>query len=568
MQTKLLQTITNTSIKDWNRLLMSKVSANEMEIVDIPKYDEKSTLTGYASYLANHFSKNQHINARKLKGQIFTPYQVAQYMANFVNISKREFSLLDPGAGTGILLAAVCQRFTSEMKEASNIFIKAYENDSTLLPYLHATLNACQQSLKKYGHNLKFEIVTKDFIVENSCYINVSGQIDKLQKKPLFDAVIANPPYFKLNKNSPQSLAMIEFVSGQPNIYALFMALSLNLIKNDGDFVFIIPRSFCSGLYYKKIRSWFVQNTCIKWIHNFESRKKVFDSDEILQENIILHAEKVEKKVCEPIKTSICFDKNFHDYRSIEIPYNNLIFNKNDEFFIRIPTSESELKIIQLIDSWESTFTDIGLKISTGPVVDFRTKENLMFEYDKKELVPLLWMHNLTDIGVNWPQNKNGKENAILVNEKTNKLLLPVDNYVLLKRFTSKEQKRRIYATPFFKRDFKKYPFIGFENHLNYIHCTKRGLSEEEILGLTILLNTKLIDIYFRTLNGNTQVNATEIRTLPLPNMSIIKKLGERYISLKLKGTTELDSMLSSLIEMNSIEGLDCNFNEEYYVKG
>ncbi len=99
--------------------------------------------------------------------------------------------------------------------------------------------------------------------------------------------------------------------------------------------------------------------------------------------------------------------------------------------------------------------------------------------------------------------------------------MLPAKNYVLVKRFTSKEQKRRLHAAVLMKYDFP-YDCIGLENHVNYIYRPRGVISPYEAYGLAAILNTELLDNYFRAINGNTQVNATEIRDLPLPSIEII----------------------------------------------
>ena len=58
-------------------------------------------------------------------------------------------------------------------------------------------------------------------------------------------------------------------------------------------------------------------------------------------------------------------------------------------------------------------------------------------------------------------------------------------------------------------------------------------LSEVEMTGLAALFNSVLIDRYFRAINGHTQVNASEIRTFPLPSLDIIQHIGEDVLRLK-----------------------------------
>jgi adenine-specific DNA-methyltransferase len=321
---------------------------------------------------------------------------------------------------------------------------------------------------------------------------------------------------------------MIELVSGQPNIYALFMALSASMVKSEGEMVFITPRSFCSGLYYKKFREWFLQNVQIANIHVFESRKEVFGKDGVLQENIIIKAKKLEEmNKYEKLIISTSKGKDFTRLREIEVRFADVVRYKNGESFIRIPASFLDIDILNIVDTWPSTLRDLGLEISTGPVVPFRAEEYLLDEpTEVPESAPLLWMHNMQDMEVVWPLKKSRKASAIRACEGTMPLLLPVKNYVLVKRFSSKEQKRRLYASVLLQSGFP-YEIVGIENHVNYIHRPNGNLSVYEAFGIAAILNTALVDNFFRSLNGNTQVNATDIRSLPFPSIEDIRKIGK-----------------------------------------
>ena len=53
-------------------------------------------------------------------------------------------------------------------------------------------------------------------------------------------------------------------------------------------------------------------------------------------------------------------------------------------------------------------------------------------------------------------------------------------------------------------------------------------MNEDEALGLAALINTELLDTYFRVSSGNTQVSATELRAMPLPPREMIVSIGQR----------------------------------------
>lgn len=512
---------------------------------------KKESLVEYAERLSEVYSELFPLEERKKKGQIFTPNKIASFMADqFVLSNNSTIDILDPGAGVGILVAATCQRVLDENIEVS-LNIDVYETDKNILPFLKALLDECKTESNLKNCNFKYKVFNEDFILSNESYFK--GSLFDRDSNKRYDLIISNPPYFKLRKNSPQAVAMDEIIYGQPNIYALFMTMATNMSKPGGEIVFIVPRSFCSGLYYKKFRKWLLDRVTIKNIHIFESRKEVFQKDQILQENIILKTQKNLKdfgikKEEDNVNISVSQNSTFDKLDKFDTNYSNVVYRKKSELFIRIPSSIAESQLLKIIDTWPNVLKDLNLKISTGPVVPFRAKYYLKDDFEENpKCVPLLWMHNIQEMKVVWPKKKNKKASAIILSDIIQKILVPVKNYVLVGRFSSKEQKRRLYAGTLFKSDFP-YESIGIENHLNYIYKTNGELSELEALGITALLNTCIIDKFFRSINGNTQVNATEIRILPLPNMEIIKKIGEKLVSNK---GLDLDKLV---IETTGIE--------------
>lgn len=510
--------------------------------MEIPQKKKDQNLLDYTGQVSDNFRRYYSIDQRKEKGQFFTNKKVAAFMASLVDIDSNELKVLDPGAGTGILSAAICDRVIKESKNKLKLTIDCYELDSYVIPYLKQVLSTCKDSLQEFGHEMDFNIYEYNFVLENANY-------DKCVEKVKYDVVISNPPYYKLSKDSAEALAVEHYKLNPPNIYSLFMFFAAKMLRKESEMVFIVPRSFCSGLYYKKIRKWLVKNLHFEKIHLFESRKDIFDDNEVLQENIIFKAIKKYPQELGTIVSS-SYNKDFNNYTCIEARFSDIVFSNNGDSYIRIPTSERDLKIIRMVDKWEEYLKDLDLEISTGPVVDFRTKQNLKTEIDN-ESVPLLWMHNLQGFKVRWPSPKNGKEQAIKNSDETNNILVPIRNYVLLKRFTSKEQKHRLDPSIFLKEEFQQFDKIGFENHLNYIYKKVGELSDFEAYGLAAILKNTISDTYFRTLNGNTQVNASEIRNLPFPSITKIKEVGQKIKEQNAVNESEINNIIGQVLGVN-----------------
>ena len=110
-----------------------------------------STNAEFASTLTKKYIKTIDLAEKKKDGQVFTPLEIANYMAGMITLPKRDFSLIDPGAGTGILLAAVCDRIIAEAKKPLTVQVTAYETDEKILPCLESCLEYCKSRLSEKG---------------------------------------------------------------------------------------------------------------------------------------------------------------------------------------------------------------------------------------------------------------------------------------------------------------------------------------------------------------------------------------------------------------------------------
>ena len=73
-------------------------------------------------------------------------------------------------------------------------------------------------------------------------------------------------------------------------------------------------------------------------------------------------------------------------------------------------------------------------------------------------------------------------------------------------------------------------------------------MSEELVYGLYVIFNSTLYDRYYRILNGSTQVNSTEINTIPIPSKDIIEQLGEKIIQSQDMSERCCDNVLMELL--------------------
>ena len=475
-------------------------------------------------------------SCRKAQGLYLTPVPVAHFMAAQIDhLPSGAVRLLDPAAGAGVLCCAAVERLVAATRVAS-IELVVYESDVALCAALRTVLSHLRDWCGTRHVALRARIRCTDFVAANASALRSLGEL--LPAAPAdsgFDAVIANPPYFKIGRNDPRALAASSIVHGQPNIYALFMAVGAAALRPSGRLAYIVPRSFASGPYFRRFRATFFDFVQPVAVHAFDSRRSAFNRDNVLQENVILAGRRRDGWLAGDgeadgsCAVAISASRGVADLGQPQrrrAPMAAVLNPKDPHRVLRLPLSDADASVLALVESWPCTLGDLGLSVSTGPVVPFRAGSAVCASGNVPAThAPLLWMNHVRPMRASWPLRGHKKE--YIRREGTEQLLVPSRNYVLLRRFSAKEERRRLTAAPYVAGRFD-VACLGLENHLNYVHRPRGSLSEDECWGLAALYNSGLLDRYFRCVSGNTQVSATELRAMPLPSGDVITALGSR----------------------------------------
>ena len=429
---------------------------------------------------------------------------------------------MDAGAGKGALAAALIGRLVASRDKPRSISVTACELDETLIESLHATLHDCQRECERSGIEFSATVLNEDFIALAATTLRgdlfASGQ-------PRFNAAIVNPPYRKIHSDSSTRRLLRSVGIETSNLYTGFVALITKLLAEDGELVAITPRSFCNGPYFKPFRMSFLQTMSLRRLHVFKSRSATFSRDDVLQENIIIRAV---KSAAKPEHVIISSSSGESGGSIIEraVAYREVVSTDDSEQFIHLAEDEAQDSSRAIMSGFSTSLSDLGLSVSTGRVVDFRAKQFLC-QQPEIHAAPLIYPCHFNGGFVHWPNGKARKPNAIVRNEQTRGLLVPAAVYVLVKRFTAKEERKRIVAC-IYDPNRVRSRWVGFENHLNYFHVNGGGLTMILAKGLAAFLNSTVVDIYFRGFNGHTQVNATDLRNLNYPSKSELEGLGRR----------------------------------------
>lgn len=448
---------------------------------------------------------------RSKLGQFMTPGRIASFMAGMFGALPSSVRLLDAGAGMGALTAALVAEAIARDTRPESIDATCYEVDDHLASILDDTLAACAEQCASAGVAFTSRVIRDDYILQAAEPL--------LCEQRTYNFAILNPPYGKINQTSEWRLSLRSLGIETVNLYTAFVAVALGQMEDGGEIVAITPRSFCNGSYYEPFRRLLLAGSAIANLHVFESRRSSFKDDDVLQENMIFRVRKGAKQGDVALSTDETEARN--------VSFSDIVRPSDRHAFIRLPVSGNDLA--DSVQALPCVLADLGIKVSTGRVVDFRAKEYLRKE-PGADTVPLIYPQHFHDGGIQWPIPNFRKHNALADNDDTARLITPAGIFVLTKRFTAKEEKRRLVATIY---DGKR---AGFENHLNYFHENGEGLPLDLAKGLAAFLNSDAVDQYFRIFSGHTQVNATDLRNLHYPSRDQLEALG--------RGDTTMDDLL------------------------
>lgn len=463
---------------------------------------------------------------RKKYGQFFTNMSTAKFMASLFcfDLSKPCLEILDAGAGTGILATAVIQKLIDDGYKG-RIHVTCYETDNFVMPVLEENMR-----LSTVLPNVTCSIKTDNYITsQNFSNYTLFGGEDLH-----YDYIIGNPPYLKTSKDAIEALAMPEVCYGAPNLYFLFWAMGIHNLKEGQELVYIIPRSWTSGAYFKRFREYLFRECVLTDIHLFEKRDKVFDGESVLQETMIVKVKKT-RVVPSAINITTSSTSDFKDITSFSAPYETVV-TKNH--CVCVVTNTDDVNVLHTINHFSKTLPEINLKMQTGIIVDFRTREVLRNELEEGAY-PLLYAQHIREGKIVWPL---GKEGEVIKTERKS-YLQENGNFLLVKRFTSKEEPRRLQCGIYLKKKFDKFKYISTHNKVNFIKCDSPCVT----YGLYVLLNSSLYDCYYRILNGSTQVNSTEINQMPIPDRQVIEEMGRELMHHELS-EVNCDKILSRWI--------------------
>ena len=378
-----------------------------------------------------------------------------------------------------------------------------------------------------------------------------------------FDAIIGNPPYIQLQSNNGLLGNLYEQRNyntffKQGDLYCLFIERAHSLLKNNGEFGFIVPNTWLQSISFSPLRLFLT--SFFRW-NQIALTHKVF-ADATVDTHCLLFTKSKEQKDCEICRINA--DGSIAKLHAIKKD----IISKTENV-INIEINPKSLSIIEKIQKFSETLAECltvccGVKpFQTGKGMPAQTKQIVeekpfVKEGDRpgKEWSPLMrgsLMHRYTNL---WDNNYWILYGKWLAEPRSPKIFEEKEKIII--RQTGDSIVATIIDGGIICRD-----------NLNICIPKNKTVNLKFILGV---LNSKLTDFYYTFINPEkgealAQVKKTHVENLRIPNVSVeqqkeISDLVEEALSKRKENvnadisaiTAEIDNMVYALFNLSSEE--------------
>ncbi len=488
-------------------------------------------------------SKSENIRI----GRFFTKKETARLMANMLTLdeNKTAYTVLDPGAGTGILSAAVVEEICNRCKNCRQIFLTCYENNPDFIPMLQDNLERIRKKARHdYDVRVYVTVYEENYITESQNHYTVTF-FDVIEDK--FDIIICNPPTEFVEKSTVEAKRAGGVTQVKISAAYLFAKMAGKHLEDGGRLVIMLPTSVASASALTAYRREMAENLALDKIHLFIGKQKNNKRAIPLKKSIILSYGKCPKPLTVTVTTSTDWGKPENTVMLPALDYNFVVNEKDGS--LTLPKSVEDTKIVQYISAFPDTLSSIGLKISTGLVIDSRC-DGLLFTDPIKGCVPLIRPTAIKGGQIKFPlpikHQYLAPVNPTLIQKNK--------NMVIIKRVPAKSDDRFVNAAIYMASQLPQHKFISTHNKINFIDTKDKNeeMNARLVFGLFALLNSTIYDRYLSIVSKSKQINAKELRDLPLPPKNLIESLGVRLISLRQASVDACDSIVNPALHIKS----------------
>ena len=471
-------------------------------------------------------------------GNQFTKIGNARLMASMINTPYSEtVSILDPCAGTGILSVAAVEQICKVESGVREIELVCYENNPCYVPVLKDNLERVRKKCKHdYNVRLRVKTVEADFVLKEKCETP-----DRKKKNDIFegfDIVIMNPPTNIAEADSLYAAACPEIVTSSISEAYIFMKLSLNELKQNGQMVAYVPISFAFGTYMSRFRNNIFSESYISGMHIFVDKAKDGKSDDTVRKNLVIKLIKNEEYPENTFISTSYGDEFEGECENLPpLPYEFVVRGEGSS--VTIVKNTRELKNYIFVASLPNTVSSLRLRIRTGLTLESRYPE--FIEKERRDgYIPLITPAAMRSGYIDFSRAEKYIKPIIP------SLAQPNKNMLLIKRAPAKCDGRHLVCSAYMASQFYGYDRISTHNKLNYLDREDdEEIGSEMLLGLYALFSSTLYERYCRVAMPGNMTNVGDFSEIPLPEVETIKKIGMQLSSSRIFSSLACDNLVN-----------------------
>lgn len=508
--------------------------ARNQSVIDFAAWLAKGNFFDSAFWLSSAYAAWAGDKARKKNAMYFTPPDISARLIDNLVSNKAQLTRdvwMDPACGGAAFLAPVASRMAQQLR-SQNVKSKAIlTHVATHLVGNDVDPDLARLSKQFLRMSLYKEIVEARF--EPTFKIGSGDALTCLARyKGKIDVIICNPPYRKMVAREVEQHRRHydDVIVGQPNVYALFFKLALDLLKQEGIAGLLTPTSFLSGQYFSPLRTFLLENAETLQLDIIHERVGVFVAAELDTAITILKKHAVLHSACAYKKTQVfVFDRKsgFADIGECKLP--------NSGTSWPIPRQKADVEIIRSVNGAAFHLANYGYQARVGAFVWNRDRRKTFLTQkaarNAPAAFPLIWS---SDIGKNGmlrfghSQEADGRHLYVNMRQRDHDSVVRRP-CVVLQRVTSPDQPRRLVGAPVTKKLLHKFGGVVGENHvvfLEQINATAKLAPSQ----LAAVLRSNSVDRLFRCISGAVNVSIFELNQLPLPDPNVVKRLLKKKV--------------------------------------
>ena len=479
--------------------------------------------------------------------RFFTKKETAILMAAMpaLDPEKAAYTILDPGAGTGILSAALVERICKSCPACKQIFLTCYETDPDFAAMLRDNLERIRKKARHdYDVRLYATVFEENYITESQNHYTVT-LFDTVEDK--FDLVICNPPTAMVDKWTSEAIRAGGVTQVKINAAYLFAKLAARHLEDGGKLVIMLPTTVASASALSAYRREMADLLSLERIHLFVGKQKNDKRAVPLKKSIILAYGKGERPEKITVSTSTDWGKPAATTVLPPLDY-DFIVDKADGS-LTLPKSVGDTRIVQYISAFPETLESLGLKMSTGLVIDSRC-DDMLRAAPERGCAPLIRPAAIKGGQIKFPTTV-GKQ---YVSTENSAIVQKNKNLVIVKRVPAGSDERFVNAAVYLASQLPEFRQISTHNKINFIDTKDKDgeMSQRLAFGLFALLNSTIYDRYLSIISKSKQINAKEMRTLPLPPRGLIENIGVRIMAGRQTDVAFCDSVVNPMLHIKA----------------